>query len=91
MVPRYPLKLEDRKLPQAIGPQLIFEAIQMYTGRQPDQVGAQAVLEAQRLRAAEIGAEATLQIADRHQPQGQPGPLHQQAMAMAVDQSGQGR
>jgi hypothetical protein len=91
MVPRSSFQLEDRQLPKAIGPQLIFEPIQMHPGRQPDQVGAQAILEAQRFLATELGAETTLQVTDRHQPQGQPGPLHQQAVAMAVDQPGQGR
>jgi hypothetical protein len=90
VITRVPRQLEDRQLTQTIGSQLILEPIKIRLQRQPHQFRTQAIHQAQRRLALEFGSQAPLQIADRHQPQGKTGLLHEQAVAMAVDQPGQG-
>ena len=90
VVPGPSLQNEDWHLPQSIGSELIFEPIKVRSHRQPHQFGADAVGQTQRPRALKLGCQTPLQVTDRHQPQGQASLLHQQAMAMAVDQPAQG-
>ena len=83
--------LEDRDLPQSIRSELILELIQSGRKRQPDQIGATAIDQGGPLAAGNHRpGQGPLQIRQGDQPHCGPAIFDHKAMAMGLDQQGQG-